>query len=303
MAGLALAAALATAAPAEDCATRLRAAVDAQRFIHIPRTGGTSLEFALGAARSPPVHAGANLARLAGVGAYAALMGVNLSDWARPESVNGRRRNLCVPWHVPPQRFVPKSFTIVRDQYDRLVSEFNYRAGKDAVRGALGTGLNCTCTAFAEWLVDRLEREVRLRGHSACHFVPAAVYARSAAVLVPFESLSAFSSLLGVRALARELPGRSGCLPAAPRCQLAGRLIDAAYAADVHLRDLLLRRESRNHSCVTDDGAFPLWVHHEEGGRIHRYLRRLTLCGPRTFLKRSRLREGILAPQAYRCAA
>jgi len=90
-------------------------------FIHIPKTGGTSIEVTF-------------LSMNIGVGQYAFSSGfINNKDLRKTAAhINDRRKysindtfhDKCSRFHTPPSNFIHKSFTVIRDPFDRLVSEW-----------------------------------------------------------------------------------------------------------------------------------------------------------------------------------
>lgn len=82
-------------------------------FVHIPKTGGTSMENTL-----------------AGVGQIA-LHRKPFSDWIPPQHWHAEIYSITVP-----AGFYDMGFLVCRNPYTRLVSEFRHRARKDRVRSA-----------------------------------------------------------------------------------------------------------------------------------------------------------------------
>lgn len=87
-------------------------------FIHIPKTGGVSIE---------------DLASKAGHVTGACVVH-SFGDDALPYPL--AKGYLMEPYHTPPARFVPYSFTVVRNPYARMVSEFNWVALNDPEKAA-----------------------------------------------------------------------------------------------------------------------------------------------------------------------
>ena len=110
-------------------------------FIHIPKTGGVSVEDT--ASRAGHVT-GACVVHSFGDAAlpYALAPGFEME-----------------PYHAPPARFVPYSFTIVRSPYARMVSEFNWMALSDPAKTAdIKAGRwSFTCGEFQDFVERRVD--------------------------------------------------------------------------------------------------------------------------------------------------
>ena len=117
-------------------------------FIHIPKTGGVSVEDT--ASRAGHVT-GACVVHSFGDAAlpYALAPGFEME-----------------PYHAPPARFVPYSFTIVRSPYARMVSEFNWMALSDPAKAAdIKAGRwSFTCGEFQDFVRAWTPRGVRCSG-------------------------------------------------------------------------------------------------------------------------------------------
>jgi len=116
-------------------------------FLHIPKTGGTSLEN------------------------YLHKDGINVGKYfftEHPSLRSIRKRPYtnqcdsffcptkdcphCSGWHCPPRRKISGSFTIVRNPYDRLYSQFLYSMSKDGELVFKDKGkLKCDCHTFRRW--------------------------------------------------------------------------------------------------------------------------------------------------------
>ena len=109
-------------------------------FLHIPKTGGVSVEDM--ASKSGHVT-GACVVHSFGDSAlpYPLAPGFSME-----------------PYHTPPRRFVPYSFTIVRSPYSRMISEFNWRALADPAKAAdIKAGRwSFTCGEFQDFVRDRV---------------------------------------------------------------------------------------------------------------------------------------------------
>ena len=118
-----------------------RSLPDAQPiFIHIPKTGGVSVEDT--ASKAGHVT-GACVVRA---------FGDESLPYAIPPGFD------CEPYHTPPLRFVPFSFTVVRDPYARMVSEFNWRAMWDerVAEEMRGGKWSFTCGDFEDAVRDHV---------------------------------------------------------------------------------------------------------------------------------------------------
>lgn len=121
-------------------------------FIHIPKTGGTSIEDTLAA-----------------IGIYAGRQAFKNNVVPPYLTVSVP----CSKWHRPPKSFVKGSFCVLRDPYVRLVSEYNYER-KNRKFGFSHTG--CTCAEFDDW-IRRMYTEVRSNTWTRdCHFLSQTEY-------------------------------------------------------------------------------------------------------------------------------
>ena len=118
-----------------------RSLPDAQPiFIHIPKTGGVSVE-----------DAAAKAGHVTGACVVHAFGDASLPYAVAPGFD-------CEPYHTPPLRFVPFSFTVVRDPYARMVSEFNWRAMWDerVAEEMRGGKWSFTCGDFEDAVRDHV---------------------------------------------------------------------------------------------------------------------------------------------------
>ena len=118
-----------------------RSLPDAQPiFIHIPKTGGVSVE-----------DAAAKAGHVTGACVVHAFGDANLPYAVAPGFD-------CEPYHTPPLRFVPFSFAVVRDPYARMVSEFNWRAMWDerVAEEMRGGKWSFTCGDFEDAVRDHV---------------------------------------------------------------------------------------------------------------------------------------------------
>ena len=109
-------------------------------FIHIPKTGGVSVE-----------DAAAKAGHVTGACVVHAFGDASLPYAVAPGFD-------CEPYHTPPLRFVPFSFTVVRDPYARMVSEFNWRAMWDerVAEEMRGGKWSFTCGDFEDAVRDHV---------------------------------------------------------------------------------------------------------------------------------------------------
>ena len=125
-------------------------------FIHIPKTGGTSIEDTF---HSRGIKAG----RFA----------FDEDDKFLPYSTMSVP---CSKWHEPPRSYVNGSFCVLRDPYTRMVSEFNYQKIWYEKRQMGASHTNCTCSDFDKW-IHQMYTELKTNpwAHD-CHFVPQTTY-------------------------------------------------------------------------------------------------------------------------------
>lgn len=133
-------------------------------FIHIPKTGGSSIEDLMKRAWNVSVG----------------IKGIQY------ETVEVSAQAACPFWHRVPLHSVANSFTIVRDPFERLESEFKW--GQHYHRLYRTFALNSK--GFESW-VNRVLQEVnKTQDFADCHLVPQWKYAQKADVIVPFNCLS-----------------------------------------------------------------------------------------------------------------
>ena len=191
-------------------------------LIHSPKTGGTTVENAFKA--NYDIHVGMYAFEGKGLGKNAA----GVYDHVPQQCAR------CVNWHMPPARFVPESFVIVRNPYTRVSSEFCFdimklnsyprlsslkyvyqdvfkhhdvpqtkflddRNDEDAKRKM--------CTVFYRWMVPKLQdASTRTRLSHAfastvdtsidCHLTPQVAFWRHAEWAIELGKLSSLSTLM-----------------------------------------------------------------------------------------------------------
>ena len=146
------------------------------RFLHIPKTGGTTVE---------------TLGKELGLhwGMY--------DDRFRSKSAEHR----CSAWHVP-QRPAKKggahdrTFCVLRHPAERLVSQFHHEASEAAY---------CDGDRFDAWVDRALDQARRDKNHRDCHFVQQTEYAQFCDLFARLPSLEAdLKTLLGCYGDGRE---------------------------------------------------------------------------------------------------
>lgn len=137
-------------------------------FIHIPKTGGSTIESVL---RDHNIFVGeAQRQNWSG----------DIENFPYPVTEDSKD---CVGWHRPPSGHIDNSFTIVRDPVDRLESEFKYRQFKDAK----GNLYSRDQRGFESWIKAVLEQAESQPFLLDCHYVPQYDFARRASLVVPYE--------------------------------------------------------------------------------------------------------------------
>jgi len=129
------------------------------QFIHIPKTGGTTIE---------------NLFK--GMNVSVGRFGVTYEIYP----IHG-----CSKWHTPPLTSVKNSFTFVRDPYERLQSEFYW--GYTYFEHYRSYPKNNT--GFHQWVEYILKRAKFERTISDCHMIPQYDFAKHAAVIFPMRCM------------------------------------------------------------------------------------------------------------------
>jgi hypothetical protein len=146
-------------------------------FIHIPKNAGTTIE---------------NIGNESGL------------RWGRfsPEDRNFVTEGNCTYWHIPPKYYKPGSkydtdetFCVIRNPYDRMVSEYAYRHSHDSSKD--------NAADMNAWLREHLNEMHVKKGMMNCHFIPQSEYMnsshgkRSCTYPLKFENLtSEFNDLM-----------------------------------------------------------------------------------------------------------
>jgi hypothetical protein len=176
-------------------------------FVHIPKTGGTTIESVLG-------HAGIRVGYC---------HNWDLSYKLRESFIGWER------WHTPAKGTIPNSWAIVRDPYKRAESEFLYATGAysfDDVFSKLHPGYSrANCVAFQSYIEPRVSAiaksaksacykaaqftlqgmdkcdETRLGGYALSHWGPQSVF--TATALRVFKIEECFTTTEGMCPTAR----------------------------------------------------------------------------------------------------
>ena len=146
------------------------------RFLHIPKTGGTTVET---------------------LGKELGLRWGMYDDRFRSKSAEHR----CSAWHVPqrPSRKggpQDRTFCVLRHPAERLVSQFHHEASEAAY---------CDGDRFDAWVDRALDQARRDKNHRDCHFVQQTEYAQFCDLFARLPSLEAdLKTLLGCYGDGRE---------------------------------------------------------------------------------------------------
>merc|ERR1740123_246497 len=179
-------------------------------FLHIPKTGGSSIELDFEDARH---RMGAKTNQFAhGWGLYDdSLMCTHITkkSWRRLCNV---QHNRCNIYHVPPSwdKALQSSyarcdtFCVVRHPAERLISQWRYETHKKHIK--------CSLKLFVSWLEKSLTRYTKEQTLHDCHFIPQARYVhsktgiRTCQHVLRFENITAeFKSLMRSRQLPVQL--------------------------------------------------------------------------------------------------
>eukprot|EP01041_Mallomonas_annulata_P007697 gene7697-15752_t len=177
-------------------------------FIHIPKTGGESIELSL-------LSVGIAVSR------YAYVNLTKVANYKRPTveirsfpTSTDKSLKSCSKWHLPPAEFVPKSITIVRHPIKRMISEFCFRTSR---RQNL-SGINCA--GFNTYINSTMTRILvhKKRDVEDCHWLPQWEFAKYSQTILPFSAFNesyfwnTISDNFGIKARNEETNGGTSCI-------------------------------------------------------------------------------------------
>ena len=196
-------------------------------FIHIPKTGGTAVEKMMRA------EYGASVGKYAFQKSRASSDGTQEGQYATVGALK------CSRWHDPPEDFVPESFTLVRNPYARVISEFCYASQyfhnfdrstllfmeymrifggvgfMTAMQGEEGETRRKTCDLFASYMVPALQKAVEAVRSGAqgqqmyteydCHLLPQSAYFKHAEWVIEQQSFDSVHDLMALYDLQRRV--------------------------------------------------------------------------------------------------
>ena len=159
------------------------------KLIHIPKTGGTSIFFSFKE--------------------HGFIVDEKYFNWKFGRHENGFP-NLkcsevdcpeedcpsCSTWHCPPRVATTLSFTVFREPYSRLLSEF-YEENKNLLKkervslmkSYISKRRICTCAFYKRWIRKSLKNVLKNKHYEDCHFLPQFNFLRGASIVLRFEKL------------------------------------------------------------------------------------------------------------------
>lgn len=150
-------------------------------FIHIPKTGGTSIEFI---SKENGIHTG---------------IFASYTPTSPYERMNIKS---CTNWHIPPKSFVRGSWCIIRDHSSRLISEYLYQRQYKLYQGKKINGDIRSCENLYTWVkmvksdISSVCNNMHTCNVADCHFIPQITYAKMCDVHVPFEEIEGVMKVL-----------------------------------------------------------------------------------------------------------
>jgi hypothetical protein len=169
-------------------------------FIHIPKTGGTSIENALEQLN----------------------ISVGKKRWRAKKHPYSVTKNSvgCSLWHRPPVSPVDNSFTIVREPAERLESEFKFRRlyDQDTKKYPLSPD---GFEAWAKVVIAAAQMNPNL---GDCHFIPQYNFARFATLIIPYHCYKVFT---------QKLPGYYGLEVNLPEVYEKNATIHGGWVANI----------------------------------------------------------------------